>query len=124
NFVVRLSNLDPTATRFYLNIDGQRLETRPGGESPRPVVGPGAEKGGFAFPTFEDRTAAPEQAKGFQGPWAWFRLVDATTLPHAQGQPDTDLDSVLRVQTKYHQAQVTVEGCAAANNQAPREDGR
>jgi type VI protein secretion system component VasK len=22
NFVVRLSNLDPTATRFYLNIDG------------------------------------------------------------------------------------------------------
>jgi type VI secretion system protein ImpL len=124
NFVVRLSNLDPTATRFYVNIDGQKLETRPGVESRSPVVWPGPEKGGFAFFTFEDRTAAPEQAKGFQGPWAWFRLIDATTMPHVQGQPDADLDSVLRVQTKYHQAQVTVEGSNAANNPAAASDWR
>jgi type VI secretion system protein ImpL len=125
SFVVRLSNLDPTATRFYVSIDGQRLEARPGVESRSPVVWPGPEKsGGVAFATFEDRTAAPEQAKGFQGPWAWFRFIDATTMPHVQGQPDADLDSVLRVQTKYHQAQVTVEGSNAANNPAAASDWR
>ena len=43
-FTVRLSNLDPPATRFYVNIDGQSLEIKPGAESRSPVAWPGPDK--------------------------------------------------------------------------------
>jgi type VI secretion system protein ImpL len=124
NFTVRLSNLDPSATRFFVYIDGQRFETVPGAESRSPAVWPGRDRRGPAYATFEDRTAAPEQVKGFEGSWAWFRLIDATTLPHAQGQPEMELFSVLRFQTKYHQAQITIEASSAASNPFAASDWR
>jgi type VI secretion system protein ImpL len=121
-FTLRLSNLDPSATRFYVYIDGQRFDVKPGAESRSPVVWPGPEKRGIAYATFEDRVAAPEQAKGFDGPWAWFKLIDATRLPSAQS--DTDLVSVLRFQTKHHQAQVTIEASNATSNPFGARDWR
>ena len=124
NFVVRLSNLDASATRFYVNIDGQRFETKPGADSRSPVVWPGPEKRGFAFATFEDRVAAPEQVKGFEGPWGLFKLVDVARLPPVQAQPDSDSTTVLRFQNKYHQAQVTIEEPNAASNPFAARDWR
>ena len=84
---------------------------------------PGPEKRGFAIGTFEDRMAAPEQARGFDGPWAWFRLIDAT-IARAPTSPDTDLETVLRFQTKYHQAQVTIEASNAGSNPFAARDWR
>jgi type VI secretion system protein ImpL len=124
NFIVKLSNLDPSATRFYVHIDGQRFDTKPGAESRSPVVWPGPEKRGVAFATFEDRIAAPEQAGGFDGPWAFFRLIDATAMPSAQAQGERELSSLLRFQTKYHQAQVTIEASNAASNPFTARDWR
>jgi hypothetical protein len=43
-------------------------------------------------------------------------LIDETAMPHVQGQPETELTSVLRFQTKYHQAQVTIQAPNAVNN--------
>ena len=122
--MVRLSNLDASATRFYVNIDGQRFETKPGADSRSPVVWPGPEKRGFAFATFEDRVAAPEQVKGFEGPWGLFKLVDVARLPPVQAQPDSDSTTVLRFQNKYHQAQVTIEEPNAASNPFAARDWR
>jgi type VI secretion system protein ImpL len=126
NFFVRLSDLDRLATRFYVNIDGQQFDTRPGFESRNPAVWPGPvpEKRGTAFLAFEDRVAAPEQARRFQGPWALFRLIDETAIPSARAQNETDLNSVLRIQTKYHQAQVIIESSNAASNPFTAHDWR
>jgi type VI secretion system protein ImpL len=115
-FTVRLSNLDAAATRFYVNIDGHVFDVKPGAESRGPVVWPGQQKRGIAFATFEDRIAAPVQAIGFEGAWAWFRVIDAAKVPSAQAQPEADLVSMLRFDTRYHQALVAIEASNATSN--------
>ena len=119
-FTVRLSNLDPSATRFYVNIDGQEVAVSPGAKSERRVVWPGPEKRGIALATFEDRLAAPDQAMRFEGPWAWFRLIDGAT-PSVQARAETDLVSVFAFQTTHHKALVTIEASNASNPFAARE---
>jgi type VI secretion system protein ImpL len=123
-FTMRLSNLDPAATRFYVNIDGNVLDVKPGAENTGSVVWPGGQKRSFAFVTFEDRVAAPEQALGFEGPWAWLKLVDGAKDGSAQAQADSDLVSVLRFSTKYHRALVTIEASNASSNPFAGRDWR
>jgi type VI secretion system protein ImpL len=123
-FTVRLANLDPSATRFYLNIDDQGLAVERGAESRSRVVWPGPEKRGIALATFEDRVAAPDQVMRFEGPWAWLRLIDAVKAPSAQTQPETDLSTVLRFQTRLHQALVTIEASNATSNPFAARDWR
>jgi type VI secretion system protein ImpL len=114
-FTVRLSNLDAGATRFYVDIDGQRLEVKPQAESRYTIVWPGPEKKGNAVAVFEDRVGAPEPANSIGGPWAWFRLIDATGTPSPQA-PSDDLLSTLRPHTNYHAAEMTIEAANAAKN--------
>jgi type VI secretion system protein ImpL len=116
NFIVRTSNLDAAATRFYVNIDGQVAAITPGAETRIPMSWPGPDKRTLAVAYFEDKTAAPEQAKGFEGPWALFQLMDAARTPFAPAQPDADLDSTMRFQTAFHKAQVTIEAANATSN--------
>jgi type VI secretion system protein ImpL len=111
-FRVKLSKLDTAATRLYLDIDGQVFDVKPGGESTGAATWPGPKKAGVAFATFEDRVAAPEQVFEFEGPWAWFRLIDKAMAP----QPDVDGLSVLSLQTQYHRALVTVEAPPGRGN--------
>jgi type VI secretion system protein ImpL len=119
-FTVKLSKLDPTATRFYVYIDGQSFDAKPGAESRWPVIWPGGEKGGAAYATFEDRIAAPEQVLGYVGPWAWFHMMDAAMAP----QPTADAVPVLSLQTKYHRALVTIEASRAGGNPFAARDWR
>jgi type VI secretion system protein ImpL len=124
-FIVRLSNLDPQATRFYFYVDGQSSSIKPGGELRSPMVWPGPpDKRGIAYATFEDTVAQPEQAAGFDGPWAWFRLIDLAKMPPAQPGSGAGLVSELRFQTKFHQAQVTIEAANAASNPFGTRDWR
>jgi type VI protein secretion system component VasK len=123
-FTVRLSGLDPLATRFYLNLDDQRSQVMPGAEMRWPVVWPGdPQKPGILITAFEDRVAAPEQALAFEGPWAWFELIDAAT-PSAPAQPEGDLATALRVQTKYHSVMITIEASDARRNPFAARDWR
>jgi len=115
SFTVKLSTLDSAATRFYLEIDGQKLDVKPGAESTWPVVWPGTQKQSFVYAAFEDRVAAPDRM-GFDGPWAWFHLIDWAKAPSAQAQSEADLVSVLGIKTRYHQALVTIEASNALNN--------
>ena len=115
NFAVRVSNVDPTATRFYVNIDGQQLEARPGNDSRTPVQWPGADKRGIGVAVFEDRMMAPDRVANIGGPWALFRLVD-DHIARAGTAADSDLETVLRIETKFHKALVTIEASSGTTN--------
>jgi type VI secretion system protein ImpL len=119
-FTVKLSKLDSTATRFYVEIDGQRFDAKPGAESRAAATWPGATKGGVAYATFEDRIAAPEQVIGYQGPWSWFRLIEATMAP----QRDAEGASVLSLTTRYHRALLTIEPSSGSGNPFAARDWR
>jgi type VI secretion system protein ImpL len=124
-FSVRLSNVDPSAIRFYLNIDGQQFEAKPGADSNAPAVWPGADKdkGARAVTVFEDRTAAPDRKHTIGGQWALFRLID-DTIARAPTAVDSDLETMLQVQTKFHKATVTIEASSAASNPFASRDWR
>jgi type VI secretion system protein ImpL len=111
-FRVRLSKLDAQASRLYVDIDGQAFEAKPGGEGGGVITWPGPKKAGVAFATFEDRVGAPEQSTPFEGPWAWFHMIDSTMAP----QPEADGLSVLSLQTQYHRALLTIEAPAGKGN--------
>jgi type VI secretion system protein ImpL len=113
-FTVTLGELDAGATRFILEVDGQRLEDLRG--PPRPAaLGWPARSPGEAVATFQDRYGA-WQAMRFTGPWAWFRLMDA-----ANAQPESDLRASFRVQHDSHRARVTIEATNLRNPFTKRE---
>jgi type VI secretion system protein ImpL len=122
-FSVRISNVDPSATRFYLNVDGQQFEARPGNDSNAPAVWPGTDKGGRAIAAFEDRTVAPDRPHTIGGQWAWFHMIDET-IARASTAVNTDLETMLQVQTKFHKATVTIEASSAASNPFGSNDWR
>jgi len=121
-FVVRLSGVDASTTRFVIGIDGQRFEARPAADSRTPGVWPG-EKGNEAYYAFEDSVAAPEK-RTFGGPWALFRLIDSMRLAPGPGQGEGELATSLRFETKYHRAQAYIEAPNAANNPFGDRDWR
>jgi len=123
-FTLTLGSLDKAATRFYLEINGQRYDVKPGAAGGSLAAWPGADKRGFVYAAFEDNVAAPERVNAISGPWALFRLVDATRGAPPPGQADAALSSVLSFSTKYHQAQVTIDAPNAANNPFAASDWR
>jgi type VI secretion system protein ImpL len=67
-------SLDAAATRFSLDLDGQRFEYRHGPQLSSPLMWPGGAVGQAAL-VFEERGGGgPNVVK--QGPWAWFRMLD------------------------------------------------
>jgi len=107
-FNVTTGFLDAASSRFVLEVDGQSIEYRHGPERSTPAVWPGPAPGVAAF-SFEGRSGdRPNQA--FQGPWAWFRLLDAGQL-----QPASDVSYALSLQAGSHQARVTVEATSIRN---------
>jgi len=123
NFTLTLSSLDKEATRFFLEINGQRYDVKPGAAGGNPAVWPGAGKTGYVYAAFEDTVAAPERINPSDGPWALFKLVDVTRQAPA-AQSETDTATALRFTTKYHQAQVTIDAPSAANNPFAASDWR
>jgi type VI protein secretion system component VasK len=112
-----MQGLDREATRFVLQIDGQILQekhqppVRTAAVWPGPVPGPT----GTAFEArfFDDR-------KYYAGPWAWFRLIDATV----EGPADAQQRIRLNVRDTWHRVSVTVEMARASNNPFATSDWR
>jgi len=107
-FTLTPGDLDAAATRFTLEMDGQTLDYRHGPVRSMPEHWPGPAPGAAAA-TFEDRSGARPNFT-FQGPWAWFRLLDAATL-HAE--TDVRFDAVF--QSGGHQATVIIEAASIRN---------
>jgi type VI secretion system protein ImpL len=108
HFNVAPSYLDASATRFLLELDGQSVEYRHGPERNSPEVWPGPAPGAAVI-SFEDRGGAhPNLA--FQGPWAWFRLLD-----HAAVQPDSDVRFHATFRAGSTEARVSIEATSIHN---------
>ena len=107
-FTVTLTDLDGAATRFILQIDGQRFDVAH--EAPRrnPVAWPASDPG-EAISTFEDRAGAWPSQK-FSGPWAWFRLLE-TAMP----QRESDIRVGLTFQHSGHQVRGIIEATIILN---------
>ena len=102
---VTFSEVDSTATRFILQIDGQNFDDKHGRQE---VKWPGAQSG-MAATSWESRYYDPTRSYG--GPWAWFRMIDDTrvSIPDPQRV-------VLNIKNRYHSVRVTVEPSSAAAN--------
>ncbi len=107
-FTLTPGDLDAAATRFTLEMDGQTLDYRHGPVRSMPVKWPGPAPGAAAA-TFEDRNGAHPNLT-FQGPWAWFRLLDAATL---RAESDVRFDAAF--QNGGHQATVIIEATSIRN---------
>jgi type VI secretion system protein ImpL len=82
-FNLTADSLDAAATRFTLDLDGQRFEYRHGPTQSLAMTWPGGSVGQAAI-AFEQKTGVgPSSVQ--QGPWAWFRMLDK-----AQVQRDSD----------------------------------
>lgn len=108
------TDLDASATRFVLEIDGQRFEYRHGPERTAQATWPGPSPG-VAAASFESRTGARPNAV-FEGPWAWFRLLDA-----AQAQRETDVRHLFLFQIGGFEGGVRVEAASVRNPYATRD---
>ena len=107
-FSLTLTNLDPTANRFILQIDGQYRELRRGPPTRTNVDWPG--KVGEAVASFETRYL-PERVENFGGPWALFRLIDKAGRP-----ADAQMRVVLDIKNQYNKVEAVIEGAAARAN--------
>lgn len=107
-FNVTPAFLDANASRFTLQIDGQNFDYRHGPERTWTAVWPGPSPGN-AIVQFENRTGSrPNQA--FEGPWAWFRLLEAAAL---QAQSDVRYTATWRAEA--NEARVTIEAASIRN---------
>ncbi|HEY2433465.1 MAG TPA: type VI secretion system membrane subunit TssM [Vicinamibacterales bacterium] len=104
-FFVTFSDLDSSATRFVLALDGQNFDDK---HFRQPGVWPGPQAGS-ATTAWESRYYDPTKAYG--GPWAWFRLIDE----YREGVPDPQ-HVLLNVKNRYHRVHITVEPSSAAAN--------
>lgn len=79
-FQITPEALDPKARSVSLQIDGQEVgfKHRGGSTTPVPVTWPGQV--GFAQVAFEPSARNAESTMRKDGPWAWFRLLDAAEV--------------------------------------------
>jgi type VI secretion system protein ImpL len=108
-FYITVIDLDAGASRFVLQVDGKNFEGRRGELVRRTAVWPGPTPG-QAIAAFEALYYDPPTPYG--GPWAWFKMIDAT----AEGPADAQGTLVLRMQNRDHLARVRVEPVRAGNS--------
>ncbi len=114
-FSVTLTDVDSANRRFVLQIDNQNFDNRSGADRKWQAKWPASDPG-FAAATFEDRSGAWPAIHRFGGPWAWFRLIDASA-PRREPPLHTVLDFV---QSSYH-VRVTIEASSIRNPFAHEE---
>jgi type VI secretion system protein ImpL len=105
-FFVSFSEVDNTATRFILQVDGVNFDDKHGPRQAGTWPGPQPSQ---AATSWESRFYDPTRAYG--DPWALFRLIDDTrvSIPDPQRV-------LLNVKNRYHSVRVTVEPSSAATN--------
>lgn len=107
-FTLAADTLDPDSNRFLLELDGQQLEYRHGPLRTVSMSWPGGP-GGQAAITFDSGAGAGVNLP-FQGPWAWFRLLE-----HAQIQSQSDVRYLVSFTTGGHSARLVLEASSIRN---------
>ncbi|HKE46338.1 MAG TPA: type VI secretion system membrane subunit TssM [Steroidobacteraceae bacterium] len=116
-FNVTPDALDAQASRFALDIDGQMLEYRHGPQQSRAVTWPGGAAGQSSV-VFEERGGSGPSV-AYQGPWAWFRILDKSQLT-----PQSDTRFLANFSLSGHSASVVLEATSIRNPFAANELGR
>jgi type VI secretion system protein ImpL len=81
-FNMTADTLDPTVTAFRLSLDGQSFQYAHGPVRSVSMQWPGASgQAAFEF----DSPGGPIPGPAFQGPWAWFRLLDGARVEPLSG---------------------------------------
>lgn len=81
-FDLRADTLDPTVTAFRMSVDGQGFQYAHGPVRSVTLQWPGASgQASFEF----DSPGGPIAGPAFQGPWAWFRLLDGAQVAPLSG---------------------------------------
>jgi len=101
--------LDAEVGRFALELDGQLLEYRHGPQQTRAVTWPGGA-GGQSSVVFEERSGMGGPSMAFQGPWAWFRVLD-----RAQVQRLSDTRFLASFTVQNRSARVLLEATSIRN---------
>jgi type VI secretion system protein ImpL len=109
NLFVSITDLDAAATRFVIEIDGQRSDNEHEPPTRRGVKWPGDQSGRIET-AFEGKHYYEPRRLG--GPWALFRLIDHSAV----GSPDAQQRLRLSIREGPHRATVTIEAARATNN--------
>jgi len=105
HFTVTPTYLDSGAGKFALEIDGQTVSYQFGPERQFPVTWPGS-KPGQATATFAQSSGQPNSA--FDGPWAWFRLIES-----AQMSRETNERYTLTIKRGAREARLRIDADSA-----------
>jgi type VI secretion system protein ImpL len=98
-------SLDVQSRKFTLDIDGQPFEYRHAAVQPKRITWPGPNPGAAAVAFEEEGGGGPNL--GFEGAWAWFRLLDVS-----QARADSDVRSTVTFSKGGHSAQVPIEAAS------------
>lgn len=79
-FQITPEALDPNAAGIMLEIDGQTIEFQHTSGQPRPVAVTWPGTVGLARVAFFPQLAGSGNMLSREGPWAWFRLLDAAAI--------------------------------------------
>ena len=105
-FTVTLDGLDRTSTRYTADIDGQQAINRHDPPRPYAMTWPGP-KSGVVSSTFEP-SGGPNGM--FEGPWAFFRLIDSGRL-----EQETDVRYLLTLSRGGREIQLRIEADSIRN---------
>jgi type VI secretion system protein ImpL len=105
-FTVTADGLDRTSTRYSLDVDGQEVRNRHDPPRPWPMTWPGP-KPGVVSSTFEP---AGGPNANFEGPWAFFRLLDSGRLDR-----ETDVRYLLTLSRGGREIQLRIEADTIRN---------
>ncbi|MDD5036735.1 MAG: type VI secretion system membrane subunit TssM, partial [Methylococcaceae bacterium] len=83
-FDLKPMDLDPNVDSFRLNIEGQEIVYRHGPEQVSRIQWPGPAAGSGVRIAFE-MPDKRQLSRGKEGPWAWFRLLDESSLRQSGG---------------------------------------
>jgi type VI secretion system protein ImpL len=107
-FTLTPGELDASAARLTLQVDGQSVEYRHGPIQSLPARWPGPSPGSASV-TFEDASGARPNLT-FEGPWAWFRLLDAASV-----RSESDVRFTATFQSGGHKGSVIIEPISIRN---------
>jgi type VI secretion system protein ImpL len=79
NFDLKPVNMDPTTTHFTLTVDGQSIDYRHGPLEPSSLIWPRSSAFGQVQIQFSPATSRGG-SRTKTGEWAWFRMLDESTL--------------------------------------------
>ena len=115
NFWVTIGKLDPSATRFVFEFNGQLADGAAGPARRKSLQWPG-EGPGAAVGKFEEQFI-PQLAISEPGPWALFRIIDrfATAPPDSLGRLTFEIKNL------YHSVEVVLEPPSARTSPFGRD---